>query len=69
MCAPKHQSCYFWLATTYDVWDQTSVMQGHLWVYQHFIVDLNSDHLDLMKPWPTGSTPTTPEIPATAPKY
>jgi len=26
---PKHQSCYFWLATT--SWDQTSVMQGHLW--------------------------------------
>ncbi len=64
---PKHQSCYFWLATT--SWDQTSVMQGHLWVYEHFIVDLNSDHLDLMKPLAHWKYTTTPEIPATAPGY
>ncbi len=64
---PKHQSCYFWLATT--SWDQSSVMQGHLWVYEQFIVDLNSDNSDLKKPLAHWKYTTTPEIPATAPGY
>jgi len=37
--------------------------------YEHFIVDLNSDHLDLMKPLAHWKYTTTPEIPATAPGY
>ena len=64
---PKHQSCYFWLSTT--SWDQTSVMQGHLYVYEPLIVDLNSDHVDLMNPLAHWKYTTTPEISETAPGY
>jgi S1-C subfamily serine protease len=66
-CDPKRQSCYFWLSTT--SWDQTSVMQGHLYVYEHFIVNLNSDHVDLTNPLAHWKFTTTPEISETAPGY